>query len=735
MTKPVTNLVKNLMKNFELRPLNNVEASSNSGFAWNATNGDPQFELTGWEELSGRAARISFELAKEDMPASPCMIYFDAGAGMSEHATIGLVVDADGKVDQVVAFPPLVGPLRLDPIARAGLFSITGFNVELVADADCPTELLERARRMASWGGGAQPAPAPTVGHTYQEWIERHEPPASHYPELRARSKAWALQPLISIVMPTYNTPARWLRMAIDSVVDQVYENWEFCIADDCSTNPEVKQVLDSYAAKDPRIKVAYRTTNGHISSSSNTALELAVGEFVGLLDHDDELHPLALYCVAELINAHPDATVIYSDEDKISIDGVRSDPYFKCDFNYDLFLSQNMISHFGVYKTSVMKEVGGFRTGFEGSQDYDLALRVIDRAGHHTVYHVPRALYHWRMIPESTAAGHEAKPYAHIAAMRALDEHLARNGINAHTEHAPGTDAFNKVVYDLPEVLPSVEIIIPTRDSAGLVEQCVESVRQKSSYPNLRITIIDNGSLKQETHDLFARLQEDERIKVVRDDSPFNYSALNNRVALASTADFVCLMNNDIEVINADWLEEMVSVALQANVGAVGAKLLYPDDTIQHGGVVLGVGGIASHAHKHFPNSHPGYFARARLRNVMCAVTAACLLIRQSIYKEVGGLDEQLHVAYNDIDFCLRVRQAGYRNVWTPYAELYHHESATRGAEDTPEKISRFNQESELVRQRWEHLLMNDPCYSPNLTLTADDFSFAWPSRIANLD
>lgn len=720
--------------NFDLRPLNNVEPSSNPSFAWKAINGDPQFELSGWEALSGKAARISFELSKEDMPASACMIYFDAGSGMSEHTAIGLAVDSDGKVDQVVAFPPLVGPLRLDPIARSGLFSVGNLKVEILADGECPPELLERARRMAAWRGGAQPAAAPTVGQSYQEWIDSHEPPASLYPELRERSKTWQHQPLVSIVMPTYNTPEKWLRKVIDSVIGQVYENWEFCIADDCSTKAEVKAVLDSYVAQDPRIKVAYRTTNGHISASSNTALELAVGEFVGLLDHDDELHPLALYCVVELINDHPDAALIYSDEDKISEEGERSDPYFKCDFNYDLFLSQNMISHFGVYKTSIMKEVGGFRTGFEGSQDYDLALRVIDRAGHHTVYHVPRALYHWRMIPESTAAGHEAKPYAHIAAMRALDEHLQRNNINAHTIHAPGTDAFNKVVYALPAVLPSVEIIIPTRDSADLVEQCVESVRNKSSYPNFRITIIDNGSVKQETFDLFARLQEDERIKVVRDDSPFNYSALNNRVALASTAEFVCLMNNDIEVINADWLEEMISVALQPKVGAVGAKLLYPDDTIQHGGVVLGVGGIASHAHKHFPNTMAGYFARARLRNAMSAVTAACLLIRQSIYNEVGGLDEQLHVAYNDIDFCLRVRKAGYRNVWTPYAELYHHESATRGAEDTPEKIERFNRESELVRQRWGDLIMNDPYYSPNLTLTADDFSFAWPSRIADL-
>jgi GT2 family glycosyltransferase len=720
---------------FDLRPLNNVEPSSNSAFSWHATNNDPQFELTGWEALSGRAARISFELRADTTAASPCMIYVDAGSGMSEHSAIGLHVDANGKVEQDVAFPVLVGPIRFDPIALAAAFSVQNLKIELLDEAECSPELLARARRIAAWRGGPLPATAPIVGESYQEWLDAHEPPTSIYSHLRERSKDFELQPKVSILMPTYNTPEKWLRKALDSVIDQVYMNWEICIADDCSTKAEVKLVLDDYAARYPeQIRVAYRTKNGHISESSNTALELVTGEFVGLLDHDDELHPLALYCMVEMINAHPDAALIYSDEDKISEEGARSEPYFKSDFNYDLFLSQNMISHFGVYKTSVMKEIGGFRTGLEGSQDYDLALRVLDRVGHDVVYHVPRPLYHWRIIPESTASGHEAKPYAHIAAMRAIDDHLARNNINAHTIHAPGTHAFNKVVYALPDVLPSVEIIIPTRDSASLVEQCVESVRQKSSYPNFRIAIIDNGSVKQETHDLFARLQEDERIKVVRDDSPFNYSALNNRVALASTADFVCLMNNDIEVINADWLEEMVSVALQKNVGAVGAKLLYPDDTIQHAGVVLGVGGIASHAHKHFPNTMAGYFARARLRNAMSAVTAACLLIRQSIYKEVGGLDEELHVAYNDIDFCLRVRKAGYRNVFTPYAELYHHESATRGAEDTPEKISRFNQESELVRQRWGDLLMNDPCYSPNLTLNADDFSFAWPSRTADL-
>ncbi|APA85623.1 glycosyltransferase [Paraburkholderia sprentiae WSM5005] len=727
--------MKNLVKTFELRPLNNVEASSNPEFAWRATNNDPQFELTGSESLSRCAARVSFELKTDAGAASSCMLYLDAGSGMSEHSAIVLHVDANGKVEQDVAFPELAGPVRFDPIALPASFSVYDLKIELLDETECSPELLARARRMAAWRGGPLLPTAPIVGESYQEWLDVHEPPASIYPQLRERSTMFALRPKLSILMPTYNTPEKWLRKALDSVIDQVYENWEICVADDCSTKPEVRVVLDEYVARYPdRIKVAYRTTNGHISESSNTALELVSGEFVGLLDHDDELHPLALYCMVETINAHPDAALIYSDEDKVSEEGARSEPYFKSDFNYDLFLGQNMISHFGVYRTSVIREIGGFRTGFEGSQDYDLALRVLDRAGPNAIYHVPRPLYHWRIIPESTASGHEAKPYAHIAAMKAIDEHLARNQINAHVIHAPGTHAFNKVVYALPDALPSVEIIVPTRDSADLVEQCVESVRKKSSYSNFRITIIDNGSVKQETHDLFARLQTDERIKVVRDDSPFNYSALNNRVALASTADFVCLMNNDIEVINADWLEEMVSVGLQKDVGAVGAKLLYPDDTIQHAGVVLGVGGIASHAHKHFPNTLAGYFARARLRNAMSAVTAACLLIRQSIYKEVGGLDEDLHVAYNDIDFCLRVRKAGYRNVFTPYAELYHHESATRGAEDTPEKISRFSQESELVRQRWGDLLLNDPCYSPNLTLNADDFSFAWPSRVAHL-
>jgi GT2 family glycosyltransferase len=423
---------------------------------------------------------------------------------------------------------------------------------------------------------------------------------------------------------------------------------------------------------------------------------------------------------------------LIYSDEDKVTIEGKRYDPYFKCDFNYDLFLSQNMISHFGVYKTAVLRQVGGFREGLEGSQDYDLALRVMEAAGPQAIHHIPRVLYHWRVLPESTASGAEAKPYATIAAARAVQEHLTRSKIAGTVRSADDAVMYQRIVYALPEQEPLVEIIIPTRDAANLVKQCVDSIKERTTYRNYLITIIDNGSVKPETFDLFRSYEGDPRIRVVRDDSPFNYSALNNRIALASEAEFVCLLNNDIEVITPEWLSELVSVALQDNVGAVGAKLLYPDDTIQHAGVYLGMGGLAGHGHKYLPRNAPGYFCRAVLRNAVSAVTAACLVIRTSIYREVRGLDEGLVIAFNDVDFCLRVRDAGYRNVWTPFAELYHHESASRGYEDTPEKMARFVEEIEFVKKRWGDALWNDPFYSPNLSIDSTDFVMTMSPRLA---
>lgn len=717
---------------FELKPLNNVETSVDQSFGWKAVNADPQFSISNWEILRGRALRISFRLVTSNSRRSVCIFYLDTGTGMSEQSALRLSVDADGNVDQEIVFPEALRALRFDPLAHPGLFSLENFNIEILSRSNEQIKRLLNSYHIAPAHTGAlDQLGNPVTELTYENWIKINETPPQRYHLVRDRAAAWNYKPSISVVMPTYQTAEIWLKKAIDSVINQVYENWELCIADDCSPSPQVKAILDEYVAKDARIKVTYRTENGHISAATNTALGMASGEFVALLDHDDELHPLALFYIAEAIRALPHVALIYSDEDKLSVEGVRSEPYFKCDFNYDLFLNQNMICHLGAYRTSTLKAIGGFRLGFEGAQDYDLALRVLDNAGPQNIYHVPRVLYHWRVIPESTAATHEAKPYAVSAAARALADHLKRNNVRGNVEPAPDAPAFNKISYVIPEPQPRVEIIIPTRDAAELVRQCVDSIRAKTTYDNYVITIIDNGSTEQETFDLFASFAGDEHVRVSRDDSPFNYSALNNRVGLASQADFVCLMNNDIEVITPTWLYEMVSIAIQPNVGAVGAKLLYPSDTVQHAGVIVGLGGVAGHSHKHSDRKAPGYFFRTLLRSRMSAVTAACLVIRTSIFREVGGLDEKLQVAFNDVDFCLRVQKAGYRNVWTPYAELYHHESATRGYEDTPEKIARFDEEVAFVKARWGDALLNDPCYSPNLSLDTEDFAMAWHSRV----
>ena len=719
---------------FQLRPLANIQKPSSGSFQWLSTNNDPQFWIKGWKKMVGRRVRISFQLQTNAVPPSPCVIYYDAGQGMSQNTVIHLPVAADGTVRQELVLPLTTCAIRLDPMTEPGAFSITNLNIELL-ERTVPF-VQHRPRRIGAPRNRATHPVAPELDgrRDYAKWIKLHEPDKSTYKLLREQALQWKDRPLVSVLMPTYKTPDRWLRKAIESVRNQVYENWELCIADDNSNDPDLRRTLDEYAQKDPRIKVMYRTENGHISAASNSALQLVTSEFVGLLDHDDELHPLALFCTVQAIQAHPEAALIYSDEDHISVDGARSHPFFKPDFNYDLFLGQNMITHFGVYRVSVLRELGGFRDEFNGSQDYDLALRVLDHCGPGAIHHIPRVLYHWRVHPQSTASSHDAKPYAHTAAMRAIEEHLKRSRIKGHVVMAPGASGYNKVCYDLPEEQPSVEIIIPTRDAAHLVEQCIKSIRDKTTYRNYRITIIDNGSVEPATHALFSRITADGVVRVNRDDAPFNYSAINNRIGLASTADLICLMNNDIEVITPDWLSEMVSVALQPGVGCVGAKLLYPNDLLQHAGVIIGIGGVAGHSHKHFHKDQPDYFARTRLRSAMGGVTAACLVIKQSTFKQVGGLDEVLQVAFNDVDFCLRVKKEGYRNVWTPYAELYHHESATRGYEDNPEKVARFNREVEHVQERWGETLMTDPCYSPNLTLVHEDFSYAWPSRVGDL-
>ncbi|PRG13050.1 glycosyl transferase family 2 [Burkholderia multivorans] len=561
----------------------------------------------------------------------------------------------------------------------------------------------------------------------YARWIAQYDTiDDAKRATLRTAVAGFARRPLISIVVPTYNSNIALLHEMIESVRAQIYPQWELCIADDASTIEAVRTTLADYASRDARIKVVLRDRNGHIAEASNSALACASGEYVALLDHDDILPEHALYMVVKAINEHPGARLFYSDEDKLTPDGRRIAPYFKSDWNPELFLTQNLFSHLGVYETALVREVGGFRKGFEGSQDHDLALRCIEKAGHSAVHHIPHILYHWRVVPGSTAASGAEKPYALTAGIRAVEEHLQRIGVEATVSQAASDIGLIRVRYAMPAPAPLVSIVIPTRDGVELLRQCVESIFTRSTYPNFEIIIVDNGSVKPETLAYFDSLNTRPNVRVLRDDRPFNFSALNNAAVSQSHGEYICLLNNDIEVITPEWLEEMVSLAARPGNGAIGACLWYPNDTLQHGGVMLGLGGVAGHIHARLPRGAFGYFGRAVSTQNLSVVTAACLLIRRSIYDEVHGLDEELAVAFNDVDFCIRVRNAGYRNVWTPYAELYHHESATRGSDLSPEKARRFAREIRFMEQRWGAALFNDPAYNPNLTLDASKHAFA---------
>lgn len=565
----------------------------------------------------------------------------------------------------------------------------------------------------------------------YAEWIRRYDTIDDHVrAKIRDRIAQMVNIPLISVVMPTYNANHKWLAETIDSVRNQVYPHWELCIADDASTDPDIRPLLEKYAREDARIKVVFREKNGHISAASNSALALASGEWIALLDHDDLLREHALYWVARTINENPDTALIYSDEDKLNDAGQRYSPYFKPDWNPDLFYSHNLITHLGVYRKDILDRIGGVHEGFEGAQDYDLALRFIEQITPDSIVHIPRILYHWRVHAQSTAdSSADAKPYAMLAGERAINEHFRRSGKGGRVELV---GYGYRARYDLPENRPLVTMIIPVHNGYDIFRKCLESILQKTSYTRFEVLIVDNRSSDQKLLDYLVHAAGLPGVEVVRDDGPFNYSAINNRAVARARGDYVLLMNSDVEVIHEDWLDEMMSLAIQPGVGAVGARLWYPNDTLQHGGVILGIGGVAGHSHKGFHRGHPGYLGRASLIHTCSAVTGACVLFRRELYLSLGGLNEQdLGVALNDVDICLRLGEAGYRTVWTPYAELYHHESLSRGYEDTPEKQERFERERAYMKSRWGELLVNDPAYNPNLTLDHEDFSLAWPPRV----
>jgi len=567
--------------------------------------------------------------------------------------------------------------------------------------------------------------------HDYAEWIRRYDTIDNMARKrILDNINGWPVKPKISIILPVYDPPPNLLNEAIESIRNQLYPEWELCIADDASKNNGVRKLLEKHANSDHRIRAVFRPRNGHISAASNSAVAMASGDYLALFDHDDLLPEHALYEIARAILDHPDAGIIYSDEDKIDLAGRRHDPYFKCDWNPQLFLSQNMICHLGVFRASLVRDAGGFRNGFEGSQDYDLALRCSEHLDHSQIVHIPRILYHWRSHPASTASSSRNKPYALENGRKAIAEHLARRGISGKVELLDFS--MYRVRYDLPEKEPLVSLLIPTRNGLHVLGKCIDSILEKTSYPNYEILIIDNGSDDAGTLSYFDSLSSNKRIRVVRDERPFNYSALNNSAVNLARGELIGLINNDVEVISGDWLTEMVSLALQPGTGAVGARLWYPNDTLQHGGVILGIGGVAGHSPMLLRRDDPGYFGRARILQNLSAVTAACLVVLKSSYQQVGGLNEtDLAIAFNDVDFCLRLREAGYRNIWTPYAELYHQESASRGREDNPEKQARFLNETHYMMRQWKEHLLRDPAYNPNLALDHHNFGLAWPPRV----
>ena len=564
----------------------------------------------------------------------------------------------------------------------------------------------------------------------YPEWASLYD---TIDDEARAvigrRLEGLASPPLVSVILPVFNTPEQYLREALDSVRAQIYPNWELCVADDCSSAAWVPKVLEEYAAADSRIKIEYRTENGHISAASNTALAMAEGEWVALFDHDDLLaeHALALSVLA--LAEVPGAGILYSDEDHIDDDGVRSAPYFKPDYDPVLILGQNYFSHLTAIRRATIEEVGGYRQGLEGSQDWDLVLRVVERLDPGQVVHVPHVLYHWRNHPGSTAYSTAAKPYAAVAARRAVQDHLDRVGQVGRALPIGGS-GFNRIRWDLPAEPPTVSIVVLPRSPARL-PRCLDSIAVRGTYPRPELVLVDDGDYRPP---LRAYLRDrGHMVNVVLDERDVSDPALRNTGARAASGDVLCFVHDDVEVVTDSWLEEMVGLLLQPGIGAVGAKLLYPDGKVQHAGIVMGIGGTIGHVHRFTDRLEPGYSGRAMLAQCYSAVSWAAMVVRREAFEAVGGFDEEhLSGAFADVDLCLRLGEAGWRVGWTPYAELLHHESPTEPRESQGENAVRLAREIRYLHTRWRSVVEHDPAYNPNLSLAHETFPLAWPPRVS---
>ncbi|MGC1955174.1 MAG: glycosyltransferase family 2 protein, partial [Gammaproteobacteria bacterium] len=673
-------------------------------------------------------------------------IHIDCGDHEVEAKTLGFPLHSSRMAKRLI-YLPRRGRLHFELLSCLGTFSIQHFRVVRVSKTFARSRMRRKLLNVHPRYKLSRSIPSGTRVRTlphgekilwseynglferrgdllsYAEWIEQVEGPSLPRPALQAAEiGSWHWLPFFSIILPTRNSDPVMLRACLDSVLAQTYALWELCVANDASTMPRMREILVEYAERDGRLRVSCRIHNSSIVAARNSALELASGEFVVLLDPTDTLAPHALFAVAKALQQRPMAQLVYSDKDQLTSVDKRCTPYFKPDFSRDLLYSQDYFSHLGVYRRQLVQAVGGFRNGFESGSAYDLVLRCVARIqDDRDILHIPQVLYHRRTATGSMAIPQAPEPNdASEAGRRALQDHFDGLGLGVDVSViAPG---IYRHCWPLPEPAPLVSLIVPTRDGYDMLKICIESILRGTRYPRYEILVVDNQSTCERTLAYMAELSATGKVRVLRYDRPFNYSAINNFAAKQARGAIIGLINNDVEVINSEWLTEMVSHAARPEIGCVGAKLYYPDDTIQHAGVVCGLG-VADHGHRHFPREALGYFGRLWTIYNPSAVTGAVLVLRKTLFESVGGLDEQgLPVAFNDVDLCLKVMAAGYRNLWTPFAELYHHESVSRGADVAPEKRARFLGECAVMRSRWRALLDNDPYYNPNLTRTRED-------------
>lgn len=741
-----------ISRDFICKPAQQLERIANSAYQWRSLGSEPYFILEDRNNCFAKGWHRIELCINATQSVHGAKLYFDYGAGFNDKDVVLLVCNKNRPSKRLFYLKKKPAAIRFYPLESKADFTIEQLRFSKTVKFFAVKRMLRKLRFhvdefkdlplaeiKAAIAAKAKNQSVPFIAclfddynevfdnlyqdkvtRPYGRWIDRYETPEfGKTEEIQREITGFKRRPLISFVVYVYSSENEFFSAAIDALLRQSYGHWELCIATDASADGAAKVMLQEYARQDSRIKTGFDIA-GNSAEILNAVLAFAEGDYIAFLEADAVLSHQALYFVVKGLNDHPNAMLIYSDEDRIDAGGNRSLPYFKPDWNPDLFYAQNYIANLTVYNASLLRSIGGFRADRDDCRNYDLLLRCVAKIGARQILHIPKVLYHQRLMPpEMDRADVDA------AAIKALADYFADKGVDVAVAQGKTPQTY-KVSWPIPVPEPLVTLLIPTRDGHDILSLCIGSILEKTCYKNFEILILDNQSQDPETLAYFETVKNHPKVNVVPYDYPFNFSAINNYGVKHARGEIVGLINNDVEVIAPDWLTEMVSHALRPDIGCVGAKLLYGNDTVQHAGVICGLGGVAGHAHRGYPKDAPGYCNRLQSIQNFSAVTAAALLVRKAVYEAVGGMNEtELTVALNDVDFCLRVREAGYRNLWTPYAELYHHESVSRGADDSPQKMTRFNAERKYMQSRWAAVLTNDPCYNPNLTLDREDFSW----------